>query len=108
MQRCATELVMRRATKTGVRASIRPDPSRVLADIIHLQDFIYTSPVISQTESLRLFRKAIDHLDQLQSASGYWYDTLRIEISGPSQSPLTLIVSPFLVHALPSVDIDFL
>lgn len=99
MQRCVTELIMRRATKTRVRASIKPGPSRVLADVIHLQDFIYTSPVISHTEIPRLFRKAIGHLDQLQSASGYLYDTLRIEIPGPSQSPLALVVSSALVRA---------
>jgi len=84
MQRCATELIVRHASRTRVRASIRPDPSRVLADVIHLQEFKYTSQIISHVETLRLFRKAIAHLDQLQSASGYWYDTLRIEISGPS------------------------
>jgi len=102
MQRCVTELVMRHASKTRVRASIRPDPSRILADIIHLQDLKYTSQVISHIKTLRLFRKAFAHLEQLQSASGYWYDTLRIEISGPFQSPLTLIVSPAMVQSLSS------
>lgn len=102
MQRCVTELIIRHASKTRVRASIRPDPSRVLADIIHLQGFKYTSQVISHIETLRLFRRAVAHLEQLQSASGYWYDTLRIEISGPSQSPLTLIVSIAVVHSLSS------
>jgi hypothetical protein len=108
MQRCATKLVMRRATKTCVRASVRPGPLRMLADIIHLQEFKYTSQVISPIETLRLFRRANGHLDQLQSASGYWYNTLRIEVSGPSQSPLTLIVSPAVLYALFSHGIDFL
>jgi hypothetical protein len=106
MQRCATELVMRHAAKPRVQASIRPDSSRELADVIHLQEFKYSSQVTSHVETLRLFRRAIGHLEQLQSASGYWYDTLRIEISGPSQSPLTLIVSPTRVHTLSNHDID--
>ncbi|GAB7336357.1 hypothetical protein MBLNU13_g09088t2 [Cladosporium sp. NU13] len=52
----------------------------------------YTLQVVSQSETERLFRKAIGHVNKLQSTSGYWYDTLRIEISGPSQLPLTLVM----------------
>lgn len=97
MQCCATELVMKYAPNPRVYASIRPDPSRLIADALYLRRFRYMSQVVSQSETERLFCKAMGHLDKLQSASGYWYDTLRIEISGPTQLPLTLIVSVALV-----------
>jgi len=84
---------MRYAANPRVYASMRPDPSRVIVDILHLRRFRYSSQVVNQSETERMFRKAKGHLDKLQSASGYWYDTLRIEISGPTQLPLTLIVS---------------
>ncbi|GAB7336358.1 hypothetical protein MBLNU13_g09088t1 [Cladosporium sp. NU13] len=67
-------------------------PSRLVADTLYLRTSRYTLQVVSQSETERLFRKAIGHVNKLQSTSGYWYDTLRIEISGPSQLPLTLVM----------------
>ena len=97
MQCSATELVMRYAPNPRVYASIRPDPSRLIEDTLYLRRFRYMSQVVSQSETERLFCNAIGHLNKLQSTSGYWYDTLRIEISGPTQLPLALIVSVALV-----------
>ena len=102
-QCCATELVMRYAANPRVYASIRPDPSRAIADVRQLRSFRYTSQVVSQDETARLFHKATEHLNTMPSSSGYWYDTLRIEISGPTQLPLTLIVCLPSVHLFCSV-----
>ena len=93
-QCCIVEFVMRYAANPRVYASIRPSPTRVKTTIRHLREFKYTSQVVSQSETERLFRKAAGHLNKLQLQSGYWHDTLRIEVSGPTQLPLTLIVSP--------------
>lgn len=96
-QYCATELVMRYAANPRVYASIRPGPSRFNADALYLRRFRYMSQVVSQSETEKLFCKAIGHLNKLQSTSGDRYNTLRIEITGPTQLPLTLIVSVALV-----------
>lgn len=79
MQCCATEFLMRYAANARAYASIRLYSSRVIADILHLRTFRYTSQVVSESETERLFGKAIKHLRKLKSPSGYWYDTLRIE-----------------------------
>lgn len=100
MQCCATELVMRYAANPRVYASIRPNPSRLIADVLHLERFRFTSQVVSQSDTLRMFGKAREHFDKLRSTSGFWYDVLRIEISGPAQSPLTLIVSSSLADPM--------
>jgi hypothetical protein len=94
----ATEFVTRYAANPRVYASIRPNPSRIISEILHLRGLRYTSQVGSQSGTERLFGKAMKHLIKLQSPSYYWHDTLRIEISGPTQLPLALIVSVFLVY----------
>jgi hypothetical protein len=98
MQCCATEFVTRYAANPRVYASIRPNSSRIIPEILHLRGFRYTSQVVSQSGTERLFGKAMKLLRKVQSPSGCWHDTLRIEISGPTQLPLALIVSVFLVY----------
>jgi hypothetical protein len=98
MQCCATEFMMRYAANPRVYASIRPNPLRIIPETLHLRGLRYTSQVGSQSGTERLFGKAMKHLIKLQSPSYYWHDTLRIEISGPTQLPLALIVSVFLVY----------
>ena len=48
MQCWATELVMRYAANPRIYASIRPDPSRLIVDTLHLRAFRYTSQVVSK------------------------------------------------------------
>jgi hypothetical protein len=88
-----TEYILRYDVGTRVNASFRPDPSRVVADTLHLQRFRYTLWTTERSEISRMFAAASLHYRQLYSTSRYYHDMLQIEVAGPTQLPLTLIVS---------------
>jgi hypothetical protein len=93
MERYPTEYIMRYDVNSQVHACFRPDPSRVSADILHLQQFKYTLHTADESETSRMFKAASWHHGQLNLAPSYYHDMLRIEVTGPAQLPLTLIVS---------------
>jgi len=88
-----TEFVMRNDLDSHIHAFFRPDSSRALADVLHLQQFRYFLRSTDKSETTRMFDAASRHYDQLGSNSSYYHDMLRIEVTGPAQLPLTLIVS---------------
>lgn len=91
--RCAIELVLRYAPNPRVYACIQPAPHRSILEREYLGKFKYSSSSSSPHRYFDLFKEALQYLERFKTDSGYWYEALRVEISGPSQTPMTLIVS---------------
>jgi hypothetical protein len=89
----ATELVLRRAPFDAVYASILPSWSRTANQRETILEFQYRPEKLDRNEFGHIFTMASDHLEAVDQAQGFRYDKLRIEVSGPTQPHLTLIVS---------------
>jgi len=89
----ATELVLRRDPCDAVYASILPSWSRTVKQREAILKFQYRPEKLDRDEFRNLFALASDHLEAVDQTQGFRYDKLRIEVSGPTQPHLTLIVS---------------
>jgi len=89
----ATELVLRRAPCDAVYASIPPSWSRTAKQRETILKFQYRPEKLDRDKLSNLFTLVSDHLEAVDKAQGFRYDKLRIEVSGPTQPHLTLIVS---------------
>lgn len=84
---------MRRAPCDAVYASILPSSSRTAKQREKILEFQYRLEKLDREEFRNLFTLASDHFEAVDQAQGFRYDKLRIEVSGPTQPHLTLIVS---------------
>jgi hypothetical protein len=89
----ATELVLRRAPTDAVYASILPSQRRTAKQKSMISEFQFRPKKLDRDEFTHLYSAASVHLEEVDRGPGFRYDTLRIEVSGPSQPHLTLIVS---------------
>lgn len=96
--RFATELVLRRDTICGIRASIIPDHNRSDAEKGRLQEFCpVVDPVTPNLgEVVELAKEAMGLATGNKSFSS---DILRFEVSGPTQPHLTMVDLPGLFEA---------
>lgn len=96
----ATELILRRAPSDAVHASIIPSWERTQEQRVLISEFQYRPEKLDRNEFRNLFTLVSEHLDEIDGNTGFRYDKLRIEVSGPTQPQLTLIVS---LHTLASL-----
>lgn len=89
----ATELVLRRAPSDAVYATILPSSLRNPAQRYSICKFQYRPEKLDRDEFRKLFEKASDLLEEVDGKPGFRYDKLHIEVSGPTQPHLTLVVS---------------
>jgi len=61
-------------------------------------EFQFRPKQLDRNEFTRLYSAASVHLEEVDRGPGFRYDTLRIEVSGPTQPHLTLIVSSCVVN----------
>ena len=88
----ATELVMRRAPVDAVHASILPSWSRTGEQRDLIAEFHFRPDNLDRDGFKDLYAAASNHLEKVDNERGFRYDKLRIEVSGPTQPHLTLIV----------------
>lgn len=88
-----TELVLRRAPIDAVYASIHPSWSRTAEQRDMVAEFQYRPEKLDHNEFKNIYTAASAHLEKVDQERGFRYDKLRIEVSGPTQPHLTLIVS---------------
>ncbi|EXJ71691.1 uncharacterized protein A1O5_05499 [Cladophialophora psammophila CBS 110553] len=95
--RFATELVLRRGPTSQVKITIIPDKTRTEAEQETLTSFV------PPTTSLDQFPQIVDAAAVAMGIDGarkaFSKDTLRVELSGPTQPHLTLVDLPGLYHA---------
>lgn len=95
--RFATELILRRAEDTDIQTSIMPGPDRSDSERDRL-----ASATFQMTENHIDISDVIDRAKivmKLPEGRTFSSDTLRVEISGPSQPNLTLVDLPGLFRA---------
>jgi GTP-binding protein EngB required for normal cell division len=95
--RFATELILRRAPESGVSVSINPDADRPTAERKRIRDF--KSPTVALERFAEIVTNAADFLGVGAGDHQFSKDTLRVELSGPTQPHLTLVDLPGLYHA---------
>lgn len=57
-----------------------------------ISEFQFRPKKLDRNEFAHLYSAASVHLEEVDRGPGFRYDTLRIEVSGPTQPHLTLIV----------------
>lgn len=85
--------MLRRAPTDAVFASILPSWSRTAEQRDLIADFQYRPEKLDRDEFKNLYTAASDCLIAIDGERGFRYGKLRIEVSGPTQPHLTLIVS---------------
>jgi hypothetical protein len=96
--RFATELVLRRHRKSGVKVSIRPGPERTVEEKAQLSSFNVKQP----DSILGNFDQVIESAKQCMGVSetkAFSSDVLRVELYGPTQPHLTMVDLPGLFRA---------
>ena len=83
---------MRRAPTDAVFASILPSQRRTAKQRSIISEFQFRPKKLDRKEFTHLYSAASVHLEEVDRGPGFRYDTLRIEVSGPTQPHLTLIV----------------
>jgi hypothetical protein len=91
-EKVATELVLRRAHTDAVFASILPSQRRTAKQKTMISKFHFQPKKLDRNDFTDLYSAASAHLEEVDRGPGFRYDTLRIEVSGPTQPHLTLIV----------------
>ncbi|TKA65559.1 hypothetical protein B0A49_06862 [Cryomyces minteri] len=96
--RFATEVILRRASQSGLTVSLVPGKARSPADQERLQQFRYE--LSSSNDFATLFEQAREAMG-LSSVGGNAFsdDILRVEIYGPKQPQLTIVDLPGLIHS---------
>ncbi|OAL18229.1 hypothetical protein AYO22_10807 [Fonsecaea multimorphosa] len=95
--RFATELILRRSSDVGVRASIHADEKRSPAEQDRIRAFKASTVDLGQFASI--VRQAEKHIGIGQDGQLFSKDVLRVQVSGPKQPHLTLVDLPGLYHA---------
>lgn len=85
---------MRRAAFDAVHASILPSWSRTAEQRDMIAEFQFRPDNLDRDGFKDLYAAASKHLETVENVRGFRYDKLRIEVSGPTQPHLTLIVRP--------------
>lgn len=93
-----TEVVLRNADKFDIKVSLEPDPSRPLGEKQHVSNFRSALQGLGYGDFLSVYRRAGKYLVDFEPDRGFWYDRLRVEISGPDQPHLTLVDLPGLIR----------
>ena len=95
--RFATELILRRDPEENVKVTITPGTERTESEKEKLRGF---HGLISSVEEFpTLIRRAEEAMGLGIDTKAFSDDVLRVEISGPGQSHLTLVDLPGLIHA---------
>jgi Dynamin family/Dynamin central region len=95
--RFATEVILRRAAKEEISASIIPGKDRTQLDRDRLLQFHHELKVIDDFS--RLFEIATKAMGLSATDKSFSNDVLRVEFCGPSQPQLTLVDLPGLIHS---------
>ncbi|EXJ76185.1 uncharacterized protein A1O5_00693 [Cladophialophora psammophila CBS 110553] len=95
--RFATELILRRSPKVGIKASIHADEERPSAEQDRIRGF--KSSTIELNDFASIVREAERYIGVGQEGHLFSKDVLRVEVSGPTQPHLTLVDLPGLYHA---------
>ncbi|KIW99024.1 uncharacterized protein Z519_00687 [Cladophialophora bantiana CBS 173.52] len=95
--RFATELILRRSPKVGIKASIHADEARPSAEQDRIRGF--RSSTIELNDFASIVREAERYIGVGQEGHLFSKDVLRVEVSGPTQPHLTLVDLPGLYHA---------
>lgn len=96
--RFATELILRRTPTAGVDIRITPGPGRSDEEKARLNDFTYKG-TLADLDIGHVIDDAKSAMDLDGNSKVFSTDTLRIEISGPSQPHLTMVDLPGLFLA---------
>lgn len=95
--RVATELILRRSTKTRTAVSIVPSRDRSDYDVERLEN--WGSTVNDTSDFAKLVNDAMIAMGVNRDSKRFGDDVLRVEHSGPQQPNLTLVDLPGLFHA---------
>ena len=95
--RFATELILRRADEVGVTASIHPDEDCTIVEQERIRKF--RSSTVDLAQFATIVKEAENHIGVGGNGHMFSKDVLRVEVSGPSQTHLTLVDLPGLYHA---------
>jgi hypothetical protein len=95
--RFATELILRRAPKTSVTASIHPDDDREPTEKERIRQF--KSSTVDLKHFADIVKEAGNFIGVGKDGHIFSKDALRVEVSGPTQPHLTLVDLPGLYHA---------
>ena len=95
--RFATEVILRRAAMTEIKISIHPGNDRSTLERDELLGFHHELKSTNDFE--QLFKSATAAMGLSSGIKSFSNDVLRIEFSGPSQPPLTLVDLPGLIHS---------
>lgn len=95
--RFATELVLRRDAAPGAKVSVTPGPERSADEKEQLSHFHHEIDIASP--SLSIVVEQAKEAMGLSDTKVFSTDTLRVELSGPSQPHLTMVDLPGLFRA---------
>jgi GTPase SAR1 family protein len=95
--RFATELILRRAPESGVTASIHPDDDRPAVEKERIRNF--KSSTVELAKFATIVKEAENCIGVGREGHMFSKDVLRVEVSGPNQTNLTLVDLPGLYHA---------
>lgn len=95
--RFATELILRRDPEENVTVKIMPGAERTDSEIKKLSEF--HASMASMDEIPAFIRRAEEFMGLGIDTNAFSDDVLRVEISGPQQSHLTLVDLPGLIHS---------
>ena len=95
--RFATEVILRRAVTTEIKISILPGKDR---STLERDDLLGFHHELKTTDDFKeLFENATTAMGLSLGTKSFSNDVLRIEFSGPTQPPLTLVDLPGLIHS---------
>jgi GTPase SAR1 family protein len=95
--RFATELILRRGPETSVTVGITPGKERSDQERAALSNFKVPDARIEDLPSL--VESAKEKMGLNNSTKAFSSDVLRVEVTGPKQTNLTLVDLPGLIHA---------
>lgn len=95
--RFAIELILRRGPETSVTVSITPGKDRSDRERVELSSFKIPGARIEDFPSL--VESAKEKMGLNNSTKAFSSDVLRVEVTGPNQTNLTLVDLPGLIHA---------
>jgi GTPase SAR1 family protein len=95
--RFATELILRRKPEASVTVSITPGKHRSEKERVALSSFKIPGARIEDFQSL--VESAKEKMGLNNSTKAFSSDVLRVEVTGPKQTNLTLVDLPGLIHA---------
>ena len=95
--RFATEVILRRDSKTSISVSIVPSKDRSSSEREIISQFRHELATLDDFPAL--FEKAKDIMGLSDDSKSFSRDVLRIEMLGPTQPQLTLVDLPGLIHS---------